>query len=429
MQLSLTSVGLCLLTTLPVAAPWAHAVDADYETLAAAITSPIFNSYEESMDGFADGKVIYRLELARQTLETLKASDPAVAALCTKALDPLEECDASLKRLRVYDATVPDYSGIADAAIHAAPGLVRKDDSGNLLPDDQQAKNALERKVVWEIGKAIYNSVEASEERDAYHKDYEQGRASVHQPLFDLAKVQYANVGTLASADDKSAIGISMQGSLSATYSSDDVYLVNNSGKDLTRCTISVSLDGDSSAGVANSDWHMHYVKSWPAGATLVAHYPSKTAVGIATDESVDRIHKVSLALFTEQGTADETYDYSKEDYEKQLQDNYKNRLNPSFTGKYYPSEQNMVEDSSFEVTMNGGISRFPVSRVTVTLHEGANTIARYWDIEKGTWDAGELKHFEAKDFDGWHPDKVDVTLEFPDAPNSSQTLNWNLTN
>lgn len=215
----------------------------------------------------------------------------------------------------------------------------------------------------------------------------------------------------------KSVMRANIDGSAGAWYSSDELYLTNQSGQDLTNVFLFVHLKGRHGADDGTDD-HMHFIREWKAEETRVMRYLSTAIEGIASNESVDFIHTVDVRLYSDQVAQTESFDYSEAAYSSDLMAYIKDR---EITALWYEyPEDHFFFDSGVQLKTSDG-SRHPASGATVTAQGLFRSESRYFSFTGGRFDGDE--YLSANDFDELGVQTYKVTLHFP---GTSQTVELN---
>ena len=165
----------------------------DYAVLADALATPVFKSENDALLASENPVLMVRMELARQRLIDLTLEIPELADVHNSSMLSLTECKASLDELRRLDEYLPDVQGIASRVLRSGFLLLddpdqetdttKPDGDDELDPDQDPDKPKLteeERaalidlttKVVFEVGKGVWNEFKASAERDNYTARY-----------------------------------------------------------------------------------------------------------------------------------------------------------------------------------------------------------------------------------------------------------------
>lgn len=401
-------------TALALAAGWgAQAqVDDDYTVLASALSSPLFTSVKSADHGYADAVVLLRMEIARQKLREMVSPPPGLGAIRDSALRTLDACHRSMERLRELDKYMPDIERLARDALKSTPALYREVAGKPLTASDTNAIADLAVGIIVETGRALFNAYEMNAERRAYRSAYDETRRGARLLLAQACAAQYRGVPT-ATFD---VLKVDLDGSWNNTFDCDWLSLRNDSGKDLTKCTILVELDGwNAKSGARETDSHVHYINRWPADMWLFGRYMARNDRGIADNESVDTIETVTFSVYSEQYRNHITYAYVGKEFDTDVERFVKQDLKPKFTGGFRSYDSHLIFDNGFHLAYEGTLTSIPLSYVTVKIIEGTATKAIRWSIDGERMSAGSWgKTFSDERFNGWNPDKAEITLEFP---------------
>jgi hypothetical protein len=401
----------------------ARAGEEGFATIVEALATPVFFDSDQLKKSHSDTVVMLRMEIARQRLMGLKTWPGDLAKFRDTFLFPLETCHSSVENQRALNQRMPDFEGMARSLVDAAPGLDKAAKKQKLNRDDQMAVDSLAIKAASEIIGGLVNAYEASAERDAYQKAYRTLRKDAVRAIRETCPAQYK--GTEKAR--VKALDVQFSGSWNNTFTNDVLSLRNDTGEDLTNCTILVSLAGYNAASDAKeSDSHLHYVAKWPAGKWLYASYPSRTRGGIATNESVDSIESVSVTLYSNQCLDRVNYTYQGKDYDEDVERWAKNRLKGKFTGKWFSYQNHGLHNNGFKIWYEGK-SSFPVRFITVRAKQGGTEKAIRWRIGARKMNAGDSMWLSHEDFNGLD-DPENVVLDF-EFPRSSYTykVTWGL--
>lgn len=383
-----------------------------YNDLAAIVSEPIFDesSVKKARDAYTDGVVMSLKEYQRQRLNGLGHLDASIQDAREKISETLWKCNNSYQEIRRLDSNTPDYEGLAKETIAALPALLKNQKDRNT--NDTQAITTLSTKAFWEVGSAIANLHNLSVERDKYRKYYGSSRSTTDEAMIGLLQRRYTTSEYRSS--DKAITIPFVNPSLANTYINDIIAIRNDSGKDLTACTVRVKLDGiNATSGDSETDKHFHYVSYWPAGEYRYVWYPSRALRGIATNQSVDVIHKVEVIFVCDQFFTIANFDFRDKRYDDYLEKWANEHLKPAyFTGRWYTNKETYFDPAGFEVAYKGDIAQFTVQRVTVEAIQGNRSVSIYdassqWSFSKKKW----ICH---RDFNTINPSKINVIITFP---------------
>jgi hypothetical protein len=397
-----------MIAVVPAAAP--AQVDESYARMAGVLSSPIYLDVDSAKDSHADTAVMLRMAMARQQLMGISQVQPELASVRFEMLRNLETCHLSIENLRRLNQYVPDVEGLAKRTIVAAPGLYKTYNEQDLDKDDQKALGDLAFKAGAEVVGGLVNAYQASTERTAYQAAYAKTRTDAKKAIIGLCQDQYRSSNAAVSLN----LTVQVDGSWNNTFAKDWVDLRNDTGRDLTNCTIVVSLAGtNATTGADESDSHVHYLTRWPAGKWLYAPYPSRAANGIATNESVDCIDSVKVTVLSEQSSGTVEHTYTGEALDEDVRRYVTSSLKPKFSGQWFNYTNHTFYDNGFDLSFEGSFSALPASRIDVKITEGTLVKTLYWNLAPGSGLPGK-HYFSDPRFNGWNPDRVEVTLSFP---------------
>jgi hypothetical protein len=386
----------------------------DYNDMAAIVSEPIFDSdsSEKEEAAYADGGVMSRQEYIRQRLNDLRGLDARTQAAREKIAAPLWDCYRTYQEIRRLDSNTPDYEAIAKSALGATPALVKRYNKEDLSTDDKVAVGKLAVTAVWEIGGAIVNSYKVSAERDKFARHYQNSRSTTYQAMAGLVKARYANSSDTTDALETVVIE-SVDLSFANTYICDGIELKNDTGKDLTACTLLVKLSGENATtGRAENDAHFHFVGFWPKGEKRYLWYPSKSFSGIAVDQSVDVVRDVVVSVYCDQLATTAKYHFDAKEYDDYVKEWAEKHLSDSaFSGRWYTDEENFVDPAGFEVTYEGDLSVFNYKQIVVEAIEGDRSMRIRGNGNE--WSGAEKKWICHKLFNPIHPGTIRVTISF----------------
>jgi hypothetical protein len=414
-----------LIATTCLASPVVAQFESQYAALAESLASPAYFSVEEAKHGHSDVAIMTRLEIARNRLYTTQGIVPDLAALRGTTLPLLDACYASMEELDRLDDHSFDMNGIIERVPNATPGLykVYKRNSNQLESQlsNEDAKGVADLiiKTGTETVAGIKNNRDIAAERQKYQGNYAKLRQDAHNHFARLIPVRYANKPKASSP----AVVVGIDGSWNNCFSADWIYLQNHTATDLTNCSIFVELLGaNAKSGDDEKDQHFHFVSKWPAGSWIYAKYPSRSAKGIATNQSTDSIRSVKVWLYTDELQNEVVFPYKGKEYDSDVERYFDTNLKPQFFGKWY--SDNLIADNGFELRYEGGMNRFPPCSVTLTIQEGDSSKSMRWRVGAGAWSAGEKWYLSDKSFNGWDPDTVSVLIEFPHSA-ITYTTSW----
>lgn len=400
----------------------------DYDSLARIVSEPVFDgrTVDKALDAYSDGRIMSRKEFHRQLLGSLGKLNYAHQVAREKIAEPLWNCYSTYLEIRRLDSRTPDYEGAAKATLEAAPALLKKRKDWN--DDDKNAIGGLVAKGLFEIGGAIVNSYRLSSERDKYRGHYQTSRSTNCRVMSGLAARRYAaSTFTAKASGGGEILDISINPSFANTYCDDCIVLRNNSGKDLTACTLVVKLSGlYAKTNAAEGDSHFHFIDKWPAGATRYLWYPSRGFSGIATNQSVDVMQKIEVLVSSDQLTSTSSLDLASGLYDKLLKEWADKHLAPSsFSGRWYTDKDNWFDPAGFEVKYNGDMRSFKFKMVIVEASAGLRSVRIHTRDDDTVWSQGEKKWICHKDFNSINPSKVKVIIWFPGS-SYEHVVTWN---
>lgn len=222
---------------------------------------------------------------------------------------------------------------------------------------------------------------------------------------------------------------LDFDGSWCATFAQDCVDLRNVSGEDLTNCTLLVTLHGKH----RNSDEpvqrrHLHYVDKWPAGQQRYAWYRSSTADGIAADESLDRVERIAIELYSDQYRDTITYQYAGTPAFDADVDRYVDLIKRQQKFTLSPIASSFLTDAGVSLQHEGTFAFIPDPTITVRLKRGNDLRTVVFRASGKPWSAGFLSAYALKDpsFNGMNPEHVEIDMQFPGSSKKS-SLSWDL--
>jgi hypothetical protein len=179
------------------------------------------------------------------------------------------------------------------------------------------------------------------------------------------------------------------------------------------------------------SDKHLHFLATWPAGKWAYARYPSRAASTIAQNESVDMIEEVNVTLLSDQLTCMSTYSYIGDDFDSDVERWVKSRVDSEPKPFSLPwSQANLVYNSGVALTFNCDLASIPVESITLKLVEGSRETTQTWSVAGKRLSSGWINKLQLYDesFNNWKPDSVSITLGFPKSAykyTRSYTYTW----
>ncbi|MDK2973273.1 MAG: hypothetical protein PWP23_3028 [Candidatus Sumerlaeota bacterium] len=208
-----------------------------------------------------------------------------------------------------------------------------------------------------------------------------------------------------------SSFGISYLPSWYGAYPQDIVGMTNNTGTTLTNAVVYVSVSNDE----YRTD-HVHFVPSWPAGATRYAAY-RYWVDDYQSSMTRSNVNSVIVKVHTATHSGTFSRELSQSDIDAVIEE-YCKKL--KFKGGYLPPSQsfwtgNQPKGVSFNFS---GLSRLPVTRVdvdfqAVDFQSGSRTSGVYWDYSnKPSLRSGKSYEFRSSSFD-FSPQQWAVTLAF----------------
>lgn len=395
----------------------------DYDSLAAIVSEPVFtrDGVQKAIDSYRDSGVMTRKELQRQRLSGLKQLDSSIDPTRRKIAAIYTSCYNSLREIRRLDSNTPDYEGLVMKSLKATPALLKSQDSRNAY--DNRSLDDLAGKVIWEVGKAIVNSYNLSVEQDNYKKHYRDSRFTANDLLGKLVSKRYAGVPKKTSGTVSIA---SINYSLANTYVNDCIGIRNDSGKNLTGCSLFLMMKGSNADTKATEyDRHFHYVNYWPPGTTYYFWYPSKSFSGIGGNASVDVLQQLDVYFYSNEEWRTVNHKISQESYDKALKDwALKNLPGKDFTGRWRKASDNIVDPAGFEVTYRGELHSFTVEKVTIEAVNGTQSKRVFNGDNK--WNRNQMKWICHDNFNSIAPAKVNVHISFPGST-YQRTISWTL--
>jgi hypothetical protein len=273
------------------------------------------------------------------------------------------------------------------------------------------------------------------------HKSSEKGSVidpdvflALRGPRDTRVRLTYSRDGTATTVElarsyavSISVFDIDFDGSWNATFPVDGLSLRNISGADLTNCTLLVTIQGahgDSEKLVQQR--HLHFVATWPANQVRYAAYRSSTAGGIATDESIDRVQRLIIELYSDQYRDTIEHEYAGSvAYQKDV-DRYVDLVEKNQKMGLSFFSDDLLSDAGVRIQHDGKFPAIPDPAMTVTLTQGNTVRQKSWRSSGKAWKAGfpSREWLSDPSFNGMKPDRIEVELEFPGSSKKS-SFSW----
>jgi hypothetical protein len=209
-------------------------------------------------------------------------------------------------------------------------------------------------------------------------------------------------------------LSIDLNGSIGGVYDSDCLWLRNDSGREITDCTLMVDLAGRTGTpATPQTRRQLHYISSWPAGEWRVARYPSSTFSGIARDQSLDLIERVTVELYSQEFRNTIIYNYANTD---EFDRDIKALMNGGVKLSLKRHDKTALSKAGVTIKHTGGTPVLPVSFMTVRYLGGLDNPAVRFHLQVGMWNAGDngAKFLSSELFNEASPRTIQVELEFP---------------
>ncbi len=232
-------------------------------------------------------------------------------------------------------------------------------------------------------------------------------------------------------ASRNTLLDVNFDGSWNATFAQDAIELRNASGEKLTHCTLFVTLQGTHGASVKRAECqHVHYVDEWPPDESRFGWYRSSTAEGVAAGESLDHVERIIIDLYSDQYRDTIAHDYAGTADCDQDIDRYVGLVQKHQKFTLSHIADNVFTDAGVSLQHDGTFAFVPDPKLTVTLMNGSNRRTVVFRASGKPWNAGYLSGYALTDpaFNGLHPDRVAIDMEFPGSPRKT-SLSWNLNN
>lgn len=394
-----------------------------YRDLLEALSSPICFSSDAANKCHDDSMVMVRLEIARQRLLTMSQLPSDLTDIRESASVDLAECYRSLQRQRTLDGAIPDIESLATSTLDATPALYKlaNQNTESLTRDENEALADLAVRVSMEVIQGLANAYEASEERTGYRKTFRQMRSATRDKFRSVVSSRYQN-----SRETEKMIEVDLQGSFGAYRTADWLTMKNVSGQDLHDCTLFVDLHGwhgDESEYLNRGDSHVHFVRHWPADATIIAPYPSTSVAGVASDQSIDFIDKLDVFALSRDLQQHVQYQYVGENYDSDLRAHLES-VAPQFQGTWYRYDTNFFINDGFYCYFSGN-QAIPASQVSMRLPEGFKDFT--WQLSDRRFGVGSenAQNFRDESFNSAGvPQFIELEFHFPHSE-FKHTVRW----
>jgi hypothetical protein len=247
---------------------------------------------------------------------------------------------------------------------------------------------------------------------------------SLGGPRDSKVKLTYARAGVNNNVElsrtyafNEDLLDIDFDGSWNATLSHDGLALRNISGKDLTHCTLVVTLIGTNGDGdVPARQRHLHYVEQWPSNQQRFARYPSSTAEGITAGESVDRVQNLLVEVYSDQVRGTVEYQYAGTQAFEADVDRYVGLIRQKQTFDLTFIGDTVLTNAGITLQHDGPFRFIPDPKMTVKISRGKDVRTKVWRASGKPWNSGTFSAYALKDpsFNGPDPDQIEVEFEFP---------------
>jgi hypothetical protein len=218
-------------------------------------------------------------------------------------------------------------------------------------------------------------------------------------------------------AFNEDLLDIDFDGSWNATFPHDSLALRNISGKDLTHCTLLVTLIGTHGDGDEPvHQRHLHYVEKWTANQQRFARYPTSTAEGITTGESIDRVQKLVIEFYSDQVRGTVEYQYAGTRAFDEDVDRYVGMIRQKQTFNLTFIGDTVLTNAGITLQHDGPFRIIPDPKLTVKVSRGKDVRTVVWRSSGKPWNSGTFSAYALKDpsFNGPDPDQIEVEFEFP---------------
>lgn len=233
---------------------------------------------------------------------------------------------------------------------------------------------------------------------------------TIHMLLPKIAQ-KYAAPHT----EDIGNIQVDIDESMTATETADLFTISNNTGQELTDCTIQVDLVGADGQSRKN----IHFVRKWPVDTKLYAQY----SVGIPFEnrvvikQSVIKIQKATVSIWSPKHSTTINYTYQGKEKKYDIA-NFCRKL--SFTKVIQPFEKGYFFDTQpgLVATLDD-LTYVPdwIRKCKIDVEFCDSENSKTWTWELDNWNKGEKKVFSvpSRDLD-FTPTRINMFISFPDC-------------
>jgi hypothetical protein len=398
-------------------------IDEDLCRMASAVATPFDDSAATGRKWYENELVLIRNEMAYQALRDLAPSGSLVSTHGVLH-EKLVATHLAMRSLRDGGAFDIDVEGVAENLLNSSPALWKKAVDRPLTRDDQQAAAELLVKLGVEGGKWLWNEFRLSQKKADYLAACADLRATSKQAIRDACEVAYQEAPLSAAAD----FAFEVDASWSESFVADYVYVRNDTGKDLTQCTLFIRLQGKTAKGDQDEfDLHLHYLPLWRAGEVISMIYPGRTWEGFATNQSVCTLTEVGLTYYAQQQRGYQRYLYKGTPYDEDVKRYLEDIVKPTFRGMVDADGGFFDTTPYFEATFEGGLDRFPTDTASIRFKQGTREETLHWNW-RGYWRSGsageqEFKSEEIRNFP--QAEEVELTIGFPES-DYKYVVTWN---
>lgn len=209
-------------------------------------------------------------------------------------------------------------------------------------------------------------------------------------------------------------IGVDFDESFAGSAAYDAITLTNNSGKELSHCTVLVELRGRD----RDTRQNVHYVASWEAGGLRHAQY----GIGIESDSGIygrQTVHGVQQVLVSmwadEESQEAASYRYPGPERDNDIRAILDGKMKVTYRYDAHPS---FVPGPSVLLLLTG-VPTIPAHRVTLVFHpkglaDAASSSGWMW--EQSQWNQNEPRNFGLSGKLKFEPEVMDIVVAFPDS-------------